>query len=82
VIYNITRKSSDKVTLGKLLNLKIMDDKTKTGKADDSQININESYEVQYWSEKFNVPQETLKTAVRAAGTRVDDVRDYLAENN
>ena len=71
-----------KVTLGKLLNLKIMDDKTKTGKADDSQININESYEVQYWSEKFNVPQETLKTAVRAAGTRVDDVRDYLSENN
>lgn len=71
-----------KVTLGKLLNLKIMDDKTKTGKTDDSQININESYEVQYWSEKFNVPQETLKTAVRAAGTRVDDVRDYLAENN
>lgn len=61
---------------------KIMDDKSEIGKADDSQININESYEVQYWAEKFNVPQETLKSAVRAAGTRVDDVRDYLAENN
>ena len=59
-----------------------MDDKTKTGKADDSQININESYEVQYWSEKFNVPQEVLKSAVRAAGTNVEHVREYLAENN
>jgi len=59
-----------------------MDDKLKKGKADDSQININESYEVQYWSEKFNVSTETLKSAVRAAGTRVDDVSDYLAENN
>ena len=81
-MYNITGLRTHKVTLGKLLNSKVMDDTTKTGKADDSQININESYEVQYWSEKFNVPQETLKSAVRAAGTRVDDVRDYLAENN
>jgi len=81
-MYNITGLGTHKVTLGKLLNSKVMDDTTKTGKADDSQININESYEVQYWSEKFNVPQETLKSAVRAAGTRVDDVRDYLAENN
>ena len=59
-----------------------MDDKSKTGKADDSQINISESYEVQYWSEKFNVPEEVLKNAVRAAGIRVDDVREYLAQNN
>lgn len=59
-----------------------MDDKLKTGKADDSQININESYEVQYWADKFNVPQEVLKDAVRAAGTHVEHVRDYLAENH
>ena len=70
------------VNLDKLSNVKIMDDKTKTGKADDSQININESYEVQYWSEKFNVSSEVLKSAVRAAGTNVEHVRNYLAENN
>ncbi|KRD12449.1 hypothetical protein ASE21_00620 [Flavobacterium sp. Root901] len=59
-----------------------MDDKSKIGKADDSRINITEPYEVQYWSEKFNVPEEILKDAVRAAGTNVEDVREHLAENN
>ncbi|MBP1222948.1 DUF3606 domain-containing protein [Flavobacterium sp. 1355] len=59
-----------------------MDDKAKTGKADDTRINVSESYEVQYWSEKFNVPQETLKDAVRVAGSQVEEVRKYLAENN
>jgi hypothetical protein len=68
--------------LGISLKIKIMDDKSKTGKADDSQININESYEVQYWSEKFNVPQEVLKDAVRATGTNAEQVKEYLAENN
>ena len=70
------------VTLAKLLNLKTMDDKTKTGKADDSQININESYEVQYWSEKLNVPEEVLKNAVRAAGTSVEDFTENLEQKS
>ena len=35
-----------------------MDDKTKTGKADDSQININESYEVQYCLKNSMCPQK------------------------
>jgi len=55
-----------------------MDDKTKTGKGDDSRINVNEAYEVQYWSEKFNVSADRLKEAVEEVGTQVSDVQQYL----
>ena len=55
-----------------------MDDKTKTVKGDDSRINVNEAYEVQYWSEKFNVSAERLREAVKEVGTQVTDVQKYL----
>lgn len=55
-----------------------MDDKTKSGKADDSRINVNEAYELQYWSEKLHVSKDRLKEAVKTAGSRVEDVRKYL----
>ena len=55
-----------------------MDDKSKTGKADDSRINVNESYELQYWSKKFNVSEERLREAVKAVGPLVSDVEKYL----
>lgn len=58
-----------------------MDDKQKTGKGDDSRININESYELQYWSEKFNVSTDDLKQAVKTAGISVEDIREHLAKN-
>jgi hypothetical protein len=58
-----------------------MDNKEKTGKIDDSRINVNESYELQYWSEKFNVDKDRLREAVKAAGPMVDDVRKYLESN-
>jgi hypothetical protein len=58
-----------------------MDDKLKTGRADDSRINIKESYELQYWSENLNVSQEELKKAVESAGPLVEDVRDYFSKN-
>jgi division protein CdvB (Snf7/Vps24/ESCRT-III family) len=57
-----------------------MDDKTKTGKADDLRINVNESYELQYWSEKLNVSRERLQEAVAAVGTLVEDVKKYLED--
>jgi len=57
-----------------------MDDKSKTGKADDSRINVNEAYELQYWSEKLNVSKDRLKEAVQAVGTAVEAVRKYLKQ--
>ena len=55
-----------------------MDDKSKTGRADDSRINVDEAYEVQYWSKKFNVGEDRLKEAVQAVGPIAEDVKRYL----
>lgn len=45
-----------------------MDNKSKTRKSDDSRIYVNQSYELQYWSEKLNVSRDQLKEAVLAVG--------------
>lgn len=59
-----------------------MDDKSKKGKSDDSRININEAYELQYWSEKLNISRDELRKAVEAAGTNADDVAYYLKQKS
>jgi hypothetical protein len=56
------------------------DDKMKTGRADDTRINVNESYELQYWSEKFGVTRDELRDAVKAVGPMVSDVRRELGK--
>ncbi|WP_090500701.1 DUF3606 domain-containing protein [Pedobacter terrae] len=55
-----------------------MDDKQKTGSADRTRININEGYELDYWSAKFGVSKEKLKAAVDTVGTSASAVEDYL----
>lgn len=54
------------------------DDKKKTGQADRLRINVNEDYELQYWSEKFGVSRETLKQAVTRVGPMAADVEKSL----
>ena len=39
-----------------------MDDKTKTGAADRNRINVNEDYEVAYWTRTLEVPEDELGT--------------------
>jgi hypothetical protein len=55
-----------------------MDDKSKTGSPDSKLINMNEDYEVQYWSKELGVSKEKLQEAVDAAGTSVAAVKEYL----
>ena len=55
-----------------------MDSKQNIGSPDRDRININEDYELQYWSEKFGISRDELKAAVEAAGTQVKDVEEYL----
>ncbi len=57
------------------------DDLKKTGKQDDSRINLHESYEVEYWTKKFGISTQTLKEAVTAAGVMVKDVYAWLVKN-
>ncbi|UTM21788.1 DUF3606 domain-containing protein [Dyadobacter chenhuakuii] len=54
------------------------DDKSKKGPADSSKINVNEDYELDYWTKALNVSKEELKQAVQKAGTSAKAVREYL----
>ena len=54
------------------------DDKTKRAPQDDSRINLNEDYEVHYWTQKFGVTKEQLAAAVKAAGVSAQAVGAYL----
>ena len=44
------------------------DDKTKRGQPDRSKINMNEDYEVKYWTKHLGVSQEELTRAVAKVG--------------
>ncbi|MXV53184.1 DUF3606 domain-containing protein [Pedobacter sp. HMF7647] len=44
-----------------------MDNKQVNGSPDRDRINLNEDYEVQYWSKKFGVSPAELKKAVSEA---------------
>lgn len=55
-----------------------MDNKQKKGSPDKDKINVNESYELEYWSKKFKVTPDELKKAVKAAGTSVTEVEKLL----
>jgi hypothetical protein len=55
-----------------------MDNTSKTGSPDSKRINMNEDYEVQYWTKELNVSKEKLQEAVDAAGNSAAAVREYL----
>ena len=54
------------------------DDKSKRGEADRSRINVDETYEVEYWSKKFGCSAEQLKNAVKKVGVMAKDVEAEL----
>lgn len=55
-----------------------MDDKNNTGYQDRSRINMNEDYEVQYWTEKLGITKEELAQAVELVGTSAAAVEEYV----
>jgi hypothetical protein len=55
-----------------------MDDKTHRGPQDGKRININEPYELAYWSETLGVSAEKLRETVRHVGPMASDVRQAL----
>jgi hypothetical protein len=55
-----------------------MDNKEKRKPQDALRININEDYELQYWSDKFNCRKEDLVKAVNAVGVMAEKVEEYL----
>ncbi len=41
-------------------------------------MNVNEPWELRYWSEKFNVSHDRLKEAVKKVGVSAAKVQEYL----
>jgi hypothetical protein len=54
------------------------DDTSKRGPADRQRVNVDEDYEVRYWTQKWNVSEERLREAVAAAGVMAGDVEAWL----
>lgn len=50
------------------------------GPQDRSRINVNESWELQYWTKELGVSEEQLRTAVKTAGTSAEAVRRHLGK--
>lgn len=56
------------------------DDKNIRGPADSKKINVNEDYELDYWTKQLGVTREQLRAAVAAAGTEAAKVRAHLGK--
>ncbi|MEA2781213.1 MAG: hypothetical protein QOK29_2757 [Rhodospirillaceae bacterium] len=56
------------------------DDLQKRGPADRSRVNVNEDYELRYWSDKWNVSHDQLRDAVRKVGPSAEKVAKHLGK--
>jgi hypothetical protein len=54
------------------------DDLTRRKPEDPNKININQSWEVDYWTKTLGASEARLKEAVKAVGPMVSDVKRYL----
>lgn len=54
------------------------DDKSNIGSPDRDRINVNEDYELGYWTQALGVTADELRAAVKAVGPTVDAVRRHL----
>jgi hypothetical protein len=54
------------------------DNLNNRGPQDRNRINVNESWEVTYWTKELGVSKEELEKAVQKAGTSVSAVRQQL----
>lgn len=56
------------------------DDTAKTDPTDRERINVNESYELEYWSKKFAVTPDELKKAVAKLGVMSKDIAKHFGK--
>ncbi|MGO4175997.1 DUF3606 domain-containing protein [Bosea sp. TAF32] len=54
------------------------DNENNRGPQDRSRINMNEDYEVAYWTKELGVTREQLAAAVKKVGVSADAVREEL----
>ena len=54
------------------------DNKSNRGAQDRSRINVNEDYELRYWTKTLGVSEDELRAAVQKHGTSAEAVRNGL----
>lgn len=54
------------------------DDKRNSGSPDRDRINVNEDYELRYWTQALGVSADELRAAVQAVGPTAAAVREHL----
>jgi hypothetical protein len=57
------------------------DDRTKNDARDRDRVNVNEDFELRYWSDKWGVSAEQLKRAVEKVGPMKADVARELGKS-
>jgi hypothetical protein len=57
----------------------MVDNLEDRGAQDRARVNVNETHEVRYWTQKFGVSEEDLIQAVSVVGVSADKVGEYLA---
>jgi hypothetical protein len=57
------------------------DDKSNRGPADGARINVNEDYEVAYWTKELGISADRLKELVAKHGVMAADVRQALGKH-
>ncbi|HEY0489190.1 MAG TPA: DUF3606 domain-containing protein [Telluria sp.] len=50
------------------------------GPQDASKVNVNEDWEVSYWTRKFGVTADQLKQAVKQVGTSADKLGQHFKQ--
>lgn len=56
------------------------DDANERGPRDRTRVNVNQDYELRYWTRKFGVSSQELKEAVIAVGISADAVARRLGK--
>lgn len=54
------------------------DDKSKVAPGDRSRINVNEDYEVAYWTKALGCTKQELEKAVKEVGVSASAVKKYF----
>lgn len=56
------------------------DDLKNSASADRARINVNESWELRWWTESLGVSEKELRAAAHAVGTSASAVRMHLGK--
>jgi hypothetical protein len=63
------------------MEISMADDPKQRGPQDRSRINVEQDYELQYWTQKFGVSSDKLREAVKQVGPSADAVERHLGSS-